>query len=264
GPDTRRGLTQTEVKMAELRNYQTQAGYGARTAADIDEGLRSYMLRVYNYMAMGIALSAVITLVLANTPGLLSVISSLSIVFFIGLLAMSWFGPRMVMNARSETMAHVAYWGYAGLWGVAIAPMVVAYLNFAPELVVQAFAITSALFGSMSLIGYTTKRNLTGIGQFAVMAMIGLIIAMLVTMVFGFFGGGGISPWVSFGFSAVYVLLISAITAWETQEIKQMYVESDAQGVATRKAIFGAFLLYGSFISMFIHILNMLGIMNQE
>ncbi|MEO0543460.1 MAG: Bax inhibitor-1/YccA family protein [Pseudomonadota bacterium] len=249
--------------MAETRNYQTQAGYGTRTAADIDEGLRSYMLRVYNYMAMGIALSAVITLVLANAPGLLSVVSSLSIVFFIALIAVSWFGPRMVLNARSETMAHAAYWGYAALWGVAIAPMVVAYLNLAPQLVVQAFAITAALFGSMSLIGYTTKRNLTGIGQFAVMAMIGLIIAMVVTMIFGLFGGG-ISPWVSFGFSAIYVLLISAITAWETQEIKQMYVESDAQGVATRKAIFGAFLLYGSFISMFIHILNMLGFMSQE
>ncbi|MEO1746059.1 MAG: Bax inhibitor-1/YccA family protein [Pseudomonadota bacterium] len=250
--------------MAELRNYQTQAGYGARSAADIDEGLRSYMLRVYNYMALGIALSAVITLVMANMPGVLAVVQSLSIVFFIALIAMSWFGPRMVMNARSETMAHAAYWGYAGLWGIAIAPMVVAYLQMAPGLVVQAFAITSALFGTMSLIGYTTKRNLTGVGQFAVMAMIGLLIAMVVTMLFSWFGGMTMSPWVSFGFSAVYVLLISAITAWETQEIKQMYVESDGQAVATRKAIFGAFLLYGSFISMFIHILNMLGIMNQE
>ncbi|MEM1378232.1 MAG: Bax inhibitor-1 family protein, partial [Pseudomonadota bacterium] len=129
--------------MAELRNYQTQTGYGTRSPADIDEGLRSYMLRVYNYMGMGIALSAVITLALANMPGVLSVVSGLSIVFFIALIAVSWFGPRMVMNAKSEGMAHAAYWGYAALWGVAIAPIVVAYLNLQPMLVAQAFAITA-------------------------------------------------------------------------------------------------------------------------
>lgn len=247
--------------MAETSRYQTQVG--ARGADAIDEGLRAYMIRVYNYMGLGIALSALITLGLANAPGLLATVSSLGIVFFIALIAVSWFGPRMVLNAKSEGVAHAFYWGYAALWGVAIAPMVVAYLNLAPELVVQAFAITAALFGSMSLIGYTTKRNLTGMGQFLAMAMMGLIIAMLVTVVFSLFAGG-VSPWISFGFSAVYVLLISGITAWETQEIKQMYVESDGQAVATRKAIFGAFLLYGSFISMFIHILNILGFMNSE
>ncbi|MBO6640223.1 MAG: Bax inhibitor-1/YccA family protein [Roseitalea sp.] len=250
--------------MAELRNVQYQTGAGARTHdASIDEGLRTYMMRVYNYMALGIAMTTVVTLGVAQIPGVLSALSSLSIVFFIGIIAFSWFGPRMVLNAKSETMAHAAYWAYAVLWGLAIAPMVVAYLNVAPGLVAQAFAITAALFGSMSLLGYTTKRNLTGIGQFAVMAMIGLIIAMVVTVVMSLFGAA-ISPWVSFGFSAIYVVLISAITAWETQEIKQMYVASDGQAVETRKSIFGAFLLYGSFISMFIHILNLLGFMNQD
>lgn len=250
--------------MAEQPYTQNSATTGVRVDGDIDAGLRAYMIRVYNYMALGIALSAVITLALANAPGLLAAVSQMGIVFFIALIAVSWFGPRMVLNAKSEGMAHAFYWGYAALWGVAIAPMVVAYLSLAPGLVVQAFAITAALFGSMSLIGYATNRNLTGIGQFAVMAMIGLIIAMLVTFAVSFFTGGGISPWVSFGFSAVYVLLISAITAWETQMIKSMYMENDGQAVANRKAIFGAFLLYGSFISMFIHILNMLGIMNSD
>lgn len=248
--------------MAEYQNYQTQTG--VRGTAAIDEGLRAYMLRVYNYMAMGIALSAIITMVLANMPGVLAAIQGMSFIFFIGLIAASWFGPRMIINARSEGVAHAAYWGYAALWGVAIAPMVVAYLSLQPALVAQAFAITALLFGSMSLFGYTTKKNLTGMGQFAAMAMFGLLIAAVGTWIMSFFGWVTVSPMISFGFSAIYVLLISAITAWETQEIKQMYVESDGQAVATRKAIFGAFLLYGSFISMFINILNMLGIMNQE
>lgn len=244
--------------MAEYQNYQKAAQSGVRSDAVIDEGLRAYMIRVYNYMALGIALTAGITLVLANSPALLSTISSMGIVFFIALIAASWFGPKLIYSAKSEGVAHAAYWGYAALWGLAIAPMVVAFLNIAPGIVVQAFAITSVLFGSMSLLGYTTKKNLSGIGQFAVMAMIGLIVVALAN--FFFFE----SSLVSVGISAVYVLLISAITAWETQEIKQMYLESDSASVANRKAIFGAFLLYGSFISMFIHILNLLGFMNQE
>lgn len=251
--------------MADFRNnpYATgQAGVGAR--ADIDEGLRAYMLRVYNYMALGIALTAVVTLVLANSPAVLSAIFSMRWVFFIGIIAASWFGPQIVLKAKSPAMAQAAYWGYAVLWALAIAPMVVGYLSIAPGLVAQAFGITAALFGGMSLLGYTTQRNLTGVGQFAAMAMIGLIVAMLATFLISWIGGSTISPWVSFGFSAVYVLLISAITAWETQEIKNMYDAAQDDGTVRRFAIFGAFLLYGSFISMFIHILNMLGIMNQE
>lgn len=244
--------------MAEYQNYQKSAQTGVRSDAVIDEGLRAYMIRVYNYMALGIALTAGITLLLANSPALLQTISGLSIVFFIALIAASWFGPKLIFSAKSEGMAQAAYWGYAALWGLAIAPMVVAYLNIAPGIVVQAFAITAVLFGSMSLIGYTTKKDLSAIGQFAMMAMIGLIIVALANVFFFE------STLVSVGISAVYVLLISGITAWETQEIKQMYVESDGSSVATRKAIFGAFLLYGSFVSMFIHVLNLLGFMNQE
>ncbi|MDZ7823871.1 MAG: Bax inhibitor-1/YccA family protein [Ahrensia sp.] len=247
-----------EVKMAELKNTYNSSIGGIRSDAAIDEGLRSYMIRVYNYMSLGIAFTAIITMALANSPALLSTISSMSLVFFIALLAVSWFGPRMVLNAKSPAMAQAFYWGYAGLWGLAIAPMVVRYLNVAPGLVVQAFAITAVLFGSMSLVGYTTKKNLSGIGQFAVMAMIGLIVVALANVFFFE------STMLSVGISAIYVLLISAITAWETQEIKQMYVESDGQAIQSRKAIFGAFLLYGSFISMFVNILQLLGFMNQE
>ena len=123
--------------MVEQPYTQNSATAGVRVDGEIDAGLRAYMIRVYNYMALGIALSAVITLALANAPGILSAVASMGFVFFIALIAVSWFGPRMVLSAKSEGMAHAFYWGYAALWGVAIAPMVVAYLSLAPGIVVQ-------------------------------------------------------------------------------------------------------------------------------
>lgn len=244
--------------MADLRNPQTRAATAAAGAhVDIDEGLRSYMTRVYNYMALGIALTAVITMALANSPAILSAVIGMRWVFFIAIIAASWFGPNLVLNAKSPAVAHAAYWGYAALWAVAIAPMVVAYLSIDPGIVVQAFAITAALFGSMSLIGYTTKKNLNGIGQFAVMAVIGVIIAAVVNFFLQ-------STMLALLGSAVYVVAISAITAWETQSIKNMYLQTDGAAVVSRKAIFGAFLLYGSFISMFIHILQLIGFMSSD
>ena len=229
----------------------------SRAGVAYDEGLRKYMLGVYNYMALGIAGTAVVTLATMSSPAFLSFVAGVPWLFFILLIGASMFGPSMIMSARSTGMAHAAFWGYAALWGVAIAPMVYFYLSIRPELLVQAFGITAILFGSMSILGYTTKKNLSGIGQFAVMAMIGVLIAMVVNYFLA-------STLFSLIISCAYVLLISAITAWETQSIKNMYSAGDAAGVAGRKSIFGAFLLYGSFISMFIHVLNILGIMGGD
>ena len=110
----------------------------------------------------------------------------------------------------------------------------------------------------MSLLGYTTKKNLSAFGTFFAMATIGLLIAIVVNALF--FQSVG---W-SLVISILVVLVFSGITAWETQEIKKMYYESDGHDVATRKSIFGAFILYGSFVTLFIHILNILGIMRSE
>lgn len=243
--------------MADYRENQVDYGVQTRGRVAYDEGLRSYMLGIYNYMALGIAGTAVVTLAVMTSPAFLSFVAGVPWLFFILLIGASMFGPTMIINARSTAMAHAAFWGYAALWGVAIAPMVFMYLNVAPTLVVQAFAITAALFGAMSIIGYTTKKNLSGIGQFAVMGIIGVLIAMVVNWFIQ-------STMFSLIISCAYVLLISAITAWETQNIKQMYSANDGSSVATRKSIFGAFLLYGSFISMFINILNILGIMGGD
>jgi FtsH-binding integral membrane protein len=158
----------------------------------------------------------------------------------------------------NSAVAQGAYWGYVALWGLAIAPMVGTYLAVDSGMVVQAFLITAVTFGATSLAGYVTKRDLSGFGTFFMMASIGIIIAMLVN---AFFVQSTMMSLIS---SVVVVLLFAGVTAYETQLIKEMYVEGDAPGVARGKSIFGAFMLYGSFITLFIHILNILGIMRQE
>lgn len=244
--------------MADFRNNSYQAETGSQASVQYDAGLRSYMLGVYNYMALGIAFTAIVTMAVASSPAFLSAVAGMPWLFFIGIMALSWFGPNLVMNAKSPVVAHAAFWGYAALWGVGITPMVYHYLSVAPNLVVQAFGITAIMFGAMSVIGYTTKKNLSGMAQFAAMAIIGVLIAAVVNYFFlesALFG---------FIISAVYVVAISAITAWETQAIKNMYSETDNSDVAHRKSIFGAFLLYGSFVSMFIHVLSMIGFLNND
>jgi FtsH-binding integral membrane protein len=240
--------------MAETR-FQTQVRTQSR--AEIDQGLRSYMLGVYNYMALGVAVTALITLAVAASPAAMAAVYSLKWVFFFAILGMGFFAPRL-MFSENAAVAHGAYWGYVALWGLAIAPMVGSYLAVDSGMVAQAFLITAVTFGATSLAGYVTKRDLSGFSAFFMMASIGIIIAMLVN---AFFIQSSMMSLIT---SIVVVLLFAGITAYETQQIKEMYVEGDTPGVARGKSIFGAFMLYGSFITLFVHILNILGIMRQE
>ena len=240
--------------MADTR-FQTQVRNQSR--AEIDQGLRSYMLGVYNYMALGVAATAVITMLVASNPAAMAAVYSLKWVFFIALIGMGFFAPRMMFSSNSA-VAHGAYWGYVALWGLAIAPMIGTYLSIDPSMVFQAFLITAITFGATSLAGYVTKRDLSGMSSFFMMASIGIIVAILVNAFFVQ------STMMSLITSIVTVLLFAGITAYETQQIKEMYVEGDAPGIARGKSIFGAFMLYGSFITLFVNILNILGIMRQE
>jgi hypothetical protein len=242
--------------MADLR-YQSQVQSRAGTAVEIDSGLRSYMLGVYNYMALGVAATAIIAMAVAASPAALGAVYGLRWVFFIGILALGFFAPRMIFSGNTA-IAHAAYWGYVALWGLGISPMLYAYLSIDPSLVYRAFLITAVTFGATSLAGYVTKRDLSGFGGFFMMAAIGIIIAIVVNAIF--FG----STTFSLITSIITVLLFAGITAYETQQIKEMYVEGDAAGVAQGKSIFGAFMLYGSFVTIFVHLLNILGIMRSE
>lgn len=240
--------------MAEFQ-YPSQSRVETRAA--IDQGLRSYMLGVYNYMALGVALTAVITMAVAASPAAMATVYSLKWVFFIAIIAMGFFAPRMIFSGNTA-VAQAAYWGYAALWGFAMAPMVGTYLRIDSGMVFQAFLITAITFGATSLAGYVTKRDLSGFGGFFMMASIGIIVAVIINAIFVQ------STMMALVTSIITVLLFAGVTAWETQQIKEMYVEGDAPGVAKGKSIIGAFMLYGSFVTLFMNILNILGIMRQD
>ncbi len=220
-------------------------------AADIDAGLRAYMLRVYNYMAMGVALTGIVAYAIALNPALMQTIAlgPFKWVLFIGILALGWFSPR-IMFSGSTGMAHGAYWLYAGLWGALIAPMVYMYTG---ESIARVFFITAAAFAGTSLYGYTTKKDLSTIGRFLAMSTIGILVAVLLNAFF--FQSGGFHLILSI----VVVLVFAGLTAYETQAIKEMYVAGEGNEMASRKAIFGAFTLYGSFVTMFVWLLSIFG-----
>ena len=249
--------------MAEFdnRGFSQVRSTAARTAAhEIDEGLRSYMLRVYNYMALGVAFTAIVTMAIASSPAAIALIAGTPLIWvlFAGILGLGFFAPRLIFTG-SPAVAHIAYWGYAALWGAIMAPMIaMVFATNGGGMVVQALLITSVMFGATSLYGYVTKKDLSPFATFFMMAAIGLLIAIVVNALFiqdSFF---------SLIVSGAVVLLFAAITAYETQMIKEMYVSADGEAVQQKKAIFGAFMLYGSFVTMFIHILNILSILQGD
>jgi len=229
---------------------QTQAD-----AAQIDEGLRKYMLGVYNYMALGVAFTGIVALFVASQPALLEAIalSPFRWVLFLGIIGFGFFAPRVMMSG-SMAMAHGSFWIYAAMWGALMSPM---FLLYTGDSMVRVFFITAAAFAGTSLYGYTTKRNLAPMGAFLMMATIGILVAVLVNMFLLQ------SELFHLGLSIVVVLVFAGLTAYETQMIKNMYSEADGNEVATRKSIFGAFLLYGSFVTMFIWLLSIFGVARE-
>lgn len=245
--------------MEPMRNSSMAAGYGV-SSAEVDAGLRSYMLKVYNTMALGVAATGLVVLFLASQPELLATLAvgPMKWVFFAVVLGLGFMAPKIV-TAKNPAVAHAMYWAYVICWGIMIAPMVAFFLKTTAGTmdVARAFFITSAMFAGASLFGYTTKKDLSGLGRFFLMASIGLIVAMLANL---FFASTGFSLLIS----VAVVLLFAGITAYETQMIKEMYTQAYGDGVVSRMAIFGAFMLYGTFITMFIHILNILAILRGE
>jgi uncharacterized protein len=245
--------------MADL-NERLVARPSARTEV-IDQGLRSYMLRVYNYMAVGLGLTgiaAVATFMAAVDNGQLTSFGQL--LFASGFRWVVIFAPLalvLFLSFRVQSMsvatAQLFFWLYAGLVGVSFASLGLVY---AQESIARVFFITAASFGGLSLWGYTTKRNLTGMGSFLFMGLIGLILASLVNLFLQ-------SSAMQFVISAVGVLVFAGLTAYDTQRIKEMYFEADDAATAGRKAIMGALTLYLDFINMFLMLLQLFGNRNN-
>lgn len=244
--------------MAEpLRNYQARVAAGARADAAIDEGLRAYMLKVYNLMAIGMVITGVVAygaFSLAVVDGQLTgfgqaiYASPLKWVVMLAPLAAVFFLSFRV-HTMSVAAAQTTFWVYAGLVGLSLSTV---FLVFTGQSIVQTFFVTAAAFGALSLWGYTTRRDLTGMGSFLIMGVFGLIIAMLVNIFLQ-------SSALQFAISAIGVLVFSGLTAYDTQKIKEMYFEGDDVLVAGRKAIMGALTLYLDFINLFMFLLQFLG-----
>ena len=258
--------------MADLRNYQMRAGAGTRVDAGIDEGLRAYMLKVYNLMALGLAITgvaALATVMFATTSDPASAVATLGNGKMLTSLGVALYGSPLkwvvmlaplgmvfFLSARIHTLsvssAQTMFWVFAGLMGLSLSSIFLVYTGAS---IAKVFFITAALFGSMSLYGYTTKRDLTSMGTFLFMGLIGLVIASIVNI---FLGSGPLD----FAISVVGVLVFTGLTAWDTQKIKESYADHYGADTLTKNAIMGALSLYLDFINLFMMLLRLFG--NRE
>lgn len=247
--------------MANFDQNRMQAtGVGTRDQA-IDQGLRSYMLRVYNYMAGGLAITGVVAYLafqaaVTETGGALELTSFGQTLFTSPLkwvVMLAPLGLVFYLSARIGKMsfagAQMSFWIFAGLMGLSLSSV---FLVFTGASITQTFFVTAATFGSLSLYGYTTKRDLSAMGSFLFMGVIGLIIASLVNIFLQ-------SSALQFAVSAIGVLVFAGLTAYDTQRIKEMYFDGDGVLVAGKKAIMGALSLYLDFINMFMFLLQFMG-----
>jgi FtsH-binding integral membrane protein len=216
----------------------------------VDEGLRSYMLSVYNYMGLGLAITGLVAFMVASTPALYQPIFGTPLKWVVMLAPL---GFVFFLGAKIQTMsvsaAQLTFWAFAAAMGLSLASI---FLVFTGESIARVFFITAGTFGAMSLYGYTTKRDLSGWGSFLFMGLIGIIIAMVVNLFLA-------SSALHFAISVIGVLVFTGLTAYDTQRIKEMYYEVDASDVVARKAIMGALSLYLNFINLFVMLLHLFG-----
>lgn len=222
----------------------------AGSRAEIDEGLRSHMLRVYNYMGSALLLTGIVAFFASSSPALMNAIYGTPLQWVVMLAPL---GFVIFLSARLHKMsfstAQITFWIYAGVMGLSLSYILLVYTGAS---VARVFFITAGTFGAMSLYGYTTKRDLTKLGSFLFMGLIGIIIASVVNMFLQ-------SSMMHFVISVIGVLVFIGLTAYDTQKIKEMYYELDSSEVAGKKAIMGALRLYLDFINLFIMMLQLFG-----
>ena len=246
--------------MADYR----QTGYGApaRTAdASMDLGLRSYMLGVYNYMALGLVVTAAAAYGLYRVSfievgGGLALTSVGETIFASPLMWVLMLAPLAFVlvlsfgiNKLSAGTAQILFWAFAGVMGASLASIFAVYAHGS---IFRVFLITAGMFGATSLWGYTTKRDLTSMGSFLMMGLFGLIIASIVNLIWP-------SGALSFAISVIGVVIFAGLAAYDTQKIKESYYEGDEAGFAQKKQIMGALSLYLDFINLFLMLLRLIG-----
>jgi len=234
--------------------YGSQPRWTVRTAdtqVDIDVGLRQYMLRIYNYMASALVLTGIVAYVFAGYLETHRELAHSPLMFILmlaplGLVMLLSFG----INRLSAAAAQGIFWLYAGLMGLSLSTV---FLYFQMGSIARVFFITAGTFAAMSLYGYTTRRDLAQMGSFLFMGLIGIVIASLVNMFIA-------SSALQFAISVIGVIVFTGLTAWDTQQIKEMYYEADGHEIASKKAVMGALRLYLDFVNLFMMLIQLVGV----
>jgi FtsH-binding integral membrane protein len=253
-----------------MAEYDRQTlGARADSALAIDEGLRSYMLRVYNYMGVGLVVTGFVAWYISTLVAPDGSLYNAARTEFATPLGAALYGSPLQwvvmlaplafvmvlsfgINKLSVPAAQAAFWGFAAIMGVSLSSIFLVYTDAS---IAKVFFITAATFGAMSLYGYTTKRDLTQMGSFLFMGLIGLIIASIVNIFMQ-------SSMMEFIISAVGVLIFVGLTAYDTQKIKEGYNEASGSEMLAKGAIMGALSLYLDFINLFMMLLRLFG--NRE
>ena len=237
------------------------AGVARAGAAEIDQGLRSYMLGVYNYMTVGLAVTGLVALgtnmmAISNgrrtSFGTLIYASPLKWVVMLLPIAFVFFFSFRIEKMAAST-ARAVFMLFAAAMGLSLSSILLVYTGTS---ITRAFFITAASFGALSLYGYTTKKDLSAMGSFLIMGLFGLVIASVVNM---FLQSSGMQ----FALSLLSVGIFAGLTAWDTQSIKEMYYEGDGYEAMTKKSVNGALMLYLDFINIFTSLLQLTGQRND-
>ena len=227
-----------------------RASYGTYApAAAFDAGLRAYMLRIYNYMASGLVLTGIVAYV-AAASGFYASIAHTGLIWLVMLAPLGFvLALSFGLHRMSAGTAQLLFWLYAGVMGLSLAGI---FLVFTGASIARVFFIAGGTFAAMSLYGYTTRRDLSAIGSFLMMGLIGIVLASLVNLFIG-------SSALQFAISVIGVIVFTGLTAWDTQRIKEMYVENLDAELAGKTAVLGALTLYLDFINLFMILLQFMG-----
>ncbi|WP_338466432.1 Bax inhibitor-1/YccA family protein [Novosphingobium sp. ZN18A2] len=231
--------------------YSGLGGAAAGQAATVDPGLRSYMLSIYNYMASGVLLTGVVAMLFAQ--------SGMAAQVFVNGGALSWLiilSPLafvMVMsfglNRLSTTALQATYWAYCAVMGLSMSTIFLVYTGTS---IAATFFATAGAFAGLSLYGYTTKRDLSGMGTFLIMGLVGIIIASIINM---FLHSSGLA----WGISFLGVLIFAGLTVYDTQKLREMYYHVAGSDFMGKMVVMGALSLYLDFINLFMFLLRFMG-----
>ena len=231
-------------------NLGYRVGTGAQAGAVFDEGLRQHMLRVYNYMGLGLVVTGLVAFLVSSTPALYVPIFSSPLKWVVMLAPLAFV---MLFSFKMQTMsaasAQAMFWAFCAVMGLSLASV---FLVFTGTSIARTFFIAATMFGATSLYGYTTRRDLTQFSSFLIMGLIGVVIASLVNLFLG-------STALQFAISVIGIAVFVGLTAWDTQTIKEQYAENFDAESQQKLAVFGAFSLYLNFVNIFQLLLNFTG-----